>query len=186
MVGSDRLSHQRQLCLGWCPISFLVVASDTRADKILPRILSPASFRQDVVDGQTNIGPAAVLAAVTIAAENVLAREDNLFEGNPNVERKANDAWKGHRYRHGMERLSVERFNQFSFAEEEEDDRFFDVANAQGLVVLIQDEHLPVHFPIRTMCVVRRAEVFSTSLKWRITPSTQLLLERWTISDSKI
>lgn len=41
-------------------------------------------------------------------------------------------------------------FDQLSFPEKQKDDRLFDVADAQGLVVMIQNEHFPVYFSVGT------------------------------------
>jgi hypothetical protein len=41
-------------------------------------------------------------------------------------------------------------FDQLSFPQEQKDDSLFDVTDAQGLVVMIQNEHFPAYFSIGT------------------------------------
>ncbi len=67
---------------------------------------------------------------MTIAAQNVLPREDDFLEGDTNVDREADDAWKGHRLRNGSQIPTVGRFDQLSFPKKQKDDSLFYVANA--------------------------------------------------------
>jgi hypothetical protein len=67
---------------------------------------------------------------MSIAAQNVLSREDNFLEGDTDVDRETNDAWKGHRHRNGMQISTVRSFDQLSFPKKQKDDSLFYVANA--------------------------------------------------------
>jgi hypothetical protein len=67
---------------------------------------------------------------MSIAAQNVFPRKDNLFEGDTNVDRETDDAWEGHRLRNGTEIPTIGRFDQLSFPKKQKDDGLFYVANA--------------------------------------------------------
>jgi len=95
-----------------------------------------------MVNRQARIGPAAILAPVPITAQNILPREDNFLVGNLDVDTEADDAGEGHRSRDRPDALGFVRLDQFGFTKPKEDDRFFDIADAHRLVVLVEDEHL--------------------------------------------
>jgi len=130
-----------------------------------------------MINSQWNIHAAAILAAMTIAPKDVLPRQHNLFEGNSDVDREANDAWKRHRHRNGMQEPAVSGFDQLGFPQKQKNDRFLDVADAQGLVIVIQNEHFPVQLSSWTYCKFCCAEVSSTSLRRQIWALGEQLLE---------
>ncbi len=99
---------------------------------------------------QGDISTTTILASMSISAQDVLTRQNDLLEGDTNVDREANDAWKWHRHRNGMQRPTVRGFDQLSFPEKQKDDSLFYVADAQGLVIVIQNEHFTVHFSVGT------------------------------------
>jgi len=49
-----------------------------------------------MVHSQREISPAAKLASVAIAAENVLTGENDLFVRHTNIDGEAHNAWKRH------------------------------------------------------------------------------------------
>lgn len=90
-----------------------------------------------MIDRQRHIGSAAVLTSMTIAPKDVLPGQNDFFERDTDVDRKANDARERHRHRDGVQVPAVKSGNQFSFTKIEEDNRFLDIANAEWLVVLV-------------------------------------------------
>ncbi len=164
MIRPDRLPEERHLGLRRSSIPLLIVAAHTRANEILPGFFPSACFGNNMIHGQRNVSAAAILAFVAVAAKDVLPGEDNLFEGNADVDREANDAWKRHRYGDGSEQLSIQSCYEFGFTEIEQYDCLLDVANAEWLVVLVQHEHFAGHFPVRACTINRCAEVSNTSL----------------------
>ncbi len=144
MIGTDRLAPKCKSCLMGRLIPFAVVTPNAGTHKVFPRFIAATGFRDDMVHRQRYIGPAAVLASVAIAAQNILSREDDAFEGNTDVERKPNDAGKRHRGRNRMEQVPVSRCDQFSFSEIKKDDCFLDVTDTEWLVIVVEDEHFTV------------------------------------------
>ncbi len=172
MVGADGFSHQRHLGFGRSPIPLLVIAFHTGACQVLPRILAPAGARNHMIHRESDVRTSAILTTVAIASQNVFSGEDDLFERHTDVDREADDAWKRHRQRNGMKKLSIQSGNQFGFAQIKEDDCFLNIADAQWLVVMVQNEYFAVHpklsfsgarLPIRPCTVNRCAEVSNTS-----------------------
>lgn len=145
MIRPDGAPQKWHLRLGRRTVSLLVVAADTRTHKILPGIVPTTGTRNDMIDCQGDIGPAAVLTAVAIAAENILTGENDLLEGDSDIDGKTNDAWKGHRHRHRMEQSTVESSDQLGFSQIQKDNRFFDIADTEGLVIVIENENLTVN-----------------------------------------
>lgn len=172
MVRPNRLSEQRHLRFGRRSIAFLVVAPDAGTDKILPDIRSTAGPWYNMVHRQGDVGPAAVLATVTIPPKDVLSGQDNFLERNSDVDREANNARKRHRSGDGVKELPVEGGYQFGFSKIEKNNRFLDIANTQRLVIMVQNEHFAVNpnpwwfgiaCPISTYGMNRCAEVSNTS-----------------------
>jgi hypothetical protein len=83
-----------------------------------------------MINSQRHIPAPAVLAPMSIAAQNVFPRKDDLFEGDTNVDRETDDAREGHRLRNGPQIPTIGRFDQLSFPEKQKDDSLFYVANA--------------------------------------------------------
>jgi len=106
MIGPDRPPSQHHLRFVRCLASLDVIAPNAGADQIFPRILPAAAFWHDVIDGQRNARSTAILAAVAIAAEDILSRKDHFFEGNSNIRRKPDNARKRHRDGSRMHRLA--------------------------------------------------------------------------------
>jgi len=102
-----------------------------------------------MVDRQGNVPSAAVLAAMAVATEDVLAGQDDLLVGDPDVDRQPHNARTGHRRRHGMEFPPLVRLHQFHLPQVEEDHRLPHIDDTQGFVVLIQDQNLGIQSPRR-------------------------------------
>lgn len=79
---------------------------------------------------------------MAIATQNVLPRQDDTLERNPDVDGKSNDAGEWHRGRDRTEDVTVGSCDQFSFPEVEKNDGFFDIADTERLVIVIENEHL--------------------------------------------
>ena len=154
VVRLDRLAQQLHMGLFRRPAPFPVIASDARGREVLPRVLAAGGLRIDVVDRQGHVSPVAVLAAVCVAAQDVLPGEDDLLVRDVDVNAEADDARKGHRHRDGVEPVCPMRFDQLGLAKVEEDDRLLYVADAHRLVVLIQDQNFTVQFSVRARDVV--------------------------------
>lgn len=172
VIRTNGFSQKGHMRLSGSLIAFFVVATDAGTDEVLPNIRSAPGTRDDMVHRQRYVRPAAVLAAMAVSPEDVLSRQDDFFERNADVDRKANDAGKRHRSGDGVKELPVEGGYQFGFSKIEQNNRFFDIANAQGLVVMVQDEHFAVNpnpwrfgidRPISTQSMNRCAEVSNTS-----------------------
>src|SRR5438067_470249 len=83
VVRPNGSSHERHLCFVRSLAAFYVIASQAGAHKVLPRVLATAALRHDVIDCQRHTRQPTVLALVSIAAKNILARENHLFERHP-------------------------------------------------------------------------------------------------------
>ena len=97
MVRTNGAAAKMHFRLAGGPVPFSVVASDAGRHEILPTLVSPACLRLDMVHGQRDVGPAAILASVPVAPEHVLPGKDNSLEGYSHEDRKPNDAGQRHR-----------------------------------------------------------------------------------------
>lgn len=86
--------HQLHAGLMWCPSPFADIAVQAAADDVLPRRWAAAAFRHDMV--QTQLvhaqSPAAVLAAVFVAQEDVPAIEFHSVAGQAIVPQESDNA----------------------------------------------------------------------------------------------
>ncbi len=128
MIRFHRFTQRRHIGFFRCMITFPVVTSYTRGNKIFPRIFTFTRFRHNVIDRQRHVTSSAVLAAMSIAAQNVFSREYNFFVGDTNKDRKTHHTGKrnGHRYR--TNGFSVMGLHQFRFPQKEQNNCLFDVA----------------------------------------------------------
>ena len=163
MIRANRFAQQVHLRLSGEVISFFVVAPNAGGNEVLPSILPSACPGNNMIHRQRDICSPAILTTMTIPAKNVLPGEDDFLEWDTNVDREANDAWERHRHRNGMQEPAVRCFDQLGFPQEQKNDSFLDVADAQGLVIVIQNEHFPVQLSTDTNCGFCCAEVSSTS-----------------------
>ena len=145
-------------------VSFLIVAFDAGCHEVFPRIFSQSCLRENMVDRQRNISPAAILAPVSITAKNVLSRKDDLLVRNVHKDAEPHDARERHRHGNRMYAPILARFDEFGLTEEEEDNCFLGIADAHRLIVLIEDEHFAAQLTVRMWYVVR-TEDLATSLR---------------------
>ena len=148
MIRPYRLSMQGHARFCWSSVTLPIVALNARAHEVFPGIKTPTRPRHNVVHGQRDFGFPAVLTTVTITTQDVFARKDDFLVWNTDVNREADDAWKRHRYGHRVERFSFTGGNQFGLAQIQENNCLLYITDTQGLIVMIQDEHLTVHFPV--------------------------------------
>jgi len=87
VVRADGPAHQRHLRFVRSLAAFDVIAAQAGAYQIFPGVLAAAAFRHDMIDGERHARRAAILAAVAVAAQNILPREDNFLERHANVAR---------------------------------------------------------------------------------------------------
>lgn len=73
MVGPNGFSEQGHVCFPRSSVALLVVAPNACAHKIFPNVRTTPCPRDDMIHGQRDIGPAAVLTAVTVSPEDVLS-----------------------------------------------------------------------------------------------------------------
>ena len=97
-----------------------------------------------MVNRQGKVAPAAILAAMAIPPKNVLARKNDLFVRDTDVNREPDDAGKRHRHGDRPKQLTGMSLNELSLAEEKKDDRFLNVADTHWFIVLIQDQNLDI------------------------------------------
>lgn len=84
-----------------------------------------------------------------------------------------------------MKHQSVGGCDQLSFPEVEEDNGFFDVANTERLVIVIEDEHFAIQLPLRHYGLSMRTEDEYTSLM-NLMPATTKTLEPLAVMCCKI
>ena len=132
------------------PVPFVVIAFDARCDEIFPCIFTSAGFRNYVIDGKACVGAAAVLTAVTVAAQDVLTGEDNFLVGDLNIDTEADDAGEGHSHGDRMKFFPIVLFDKLSLSKVQKYNRFLDIAHTHRLVILIEDEDLTAQLTIRS------------------------------------
>lgn len=86
----------------------------------------------------------AVGAAHTIATHDVLAREFDLFEGNPQVGAKPNHGRKGVGYAYCANISIRVLLDEFGFRQKQEHQSFLCAADADGFVGLVEDQDLAI------------------------------------------
>lgn len=110
-----------------------------------------------MVDGERGLAFAAIHALETVAAEDILAGEFDLFERHAQVGAQADDAGVGigvadrpHSDRRAM-------LDHFGLRQEQEQEGLFGAADADGLIRLVEDQYLGIE---RRRGVRRLAEGF--------------------------
>ena len=164
VIRAHRFPPEEHRCLVGRSVPLPVVALHACTDEVLPCVLSPARKREDVVYRQGQIGPAAILAAVSVTPEDILSGEYDFLEGNPDVHRESDDTRERHACRDGTDPVSRMCLDELGLSQVQEDDRLLCVDDAHGLIVLIEDQNLGIQPPGGTPCVDLRAEVSLTSL----------------------
>ncbi len=144
MIWPDGLAHQLQVRFCRRPVPFPIVARNTGAHEILPGIRTSTGLRNDMIDRQGIPCTAAILTPVIVAPQNILTRENDFFVRNTHVHRKTDDTRERHRRGNRPQHLSLERFYQLGFAEPQQNNGFPDVADAEWLIIVIENQHLPI------------------------------------------
>lgn len=142
MVWAERLQQEFHVDLVECAVPFAVVAANTGADEVLPCVRSPSGFRNDVIDCQRWCALVAVGTAEVVATEDILSRQFHFLVRQLDIDREPYDAWIGIAVADGVDESVRTCRNHLCLAEPEEHDRLLDVANAQRLIVLVQDQYL--------------------------------------------
>ena len=102
-----------------------------------------------MIDGEGQIGSAAVLAFVIVTAEDVLPGQNNLLVWHPDVDAKSDNARKRHGHGNRVYSQCIVRFDQLCLPQIQQHNSFPDIDNTHRLVILIKDQHLRIHFPQR-------------------------------------
>ena len=152
MIWTDGLAYKLHFGFGRGPIALLVVTRNARANQILPRIGSPPRLRNNVIDGERIICLATILAAMIVTSKNILSGKDDLLVGNADVDRKTNNARERHSCRYRSKKLPFVSLYKLCFSEPKKDDGLLDVAHAQRLVVMIEDEHFSAELAVGANC----------------------------------
>jgi len=97
-----------------------------------------------MVDRQRKVAAAAILTAMTIPPENVLARKDDFLVGNSDVDGEPDDTRERHRHRNRPKQLAGMSLNELGLAKEKKDDRFLNIADTHWFIVLIEHQNLAV------------------------------------------
>lgn len=95
---------------------------------------------------------------MVITPQYVLSGKHNLLVRNTNVDGQPHNARERHCGRNRPQELPLVRFNQFRFAQPKEDNRLPDIANAQRLIVMIEDEYFAAKLAINADCGYLNAE----------------------------
>ena len=148
VVGLHRLTLKFHVRLLHRPITFAVITVDTSRNQVFPCFFTGAGFRKDMIDGKREISAQAILTSMTIAAQNILAREDDFLIRDVNVHTEPDDAGKLHRERNCPNLLAIVRLDEFSLTEVKQNDRLLDVTDTHRLIVLVEDEYLTAQFSI--------------------------------------
>jgi hypothetical protein len=169
MIRADGPTGQHHLCFVRCPAAFDVIATKARADQIFPRILATTAFRHDMIDGQRNARRTAILAAMTIAPQDILSRKNDLLEWHPNIRRKPDDARKRHRNRSRAHRPARHAGHEFRFFKIKQNDRFFDIRDRKRLIIAVQNQDFPAELRMsRTKLAVVVEEIGRPAQRRRI------------------
>ena len=141
MIGPDRTPHERHLRFVGRLAALAIIAPQARTYKIFPGVLTAPALRHDMIDGQRDRCRPAILATVSIAPQDILARENDLFERHSNIGRKSNNTRKWHRHGSRVDCPARHCAYELGFIEIEQHDRLFDTANGKRLVVAVQDQY---------------------------------------------
>lgn len=76
-----------------------------------------------------------------------------------------------------MQQNSVARFDKLGFPQIQQDNCLLDIANTQGLVIVVQNQDFTVGLAVRTRCVNLSTEDEFTSLVYLWSPLNDNFLE---------
>ena len=116
VVWTNRSAEKSHLCFMQSSVSFFVVTRDTRCYQIFPRIWTTLCSWDDMIHGEHGVSSPAILTTMSIAAQNILTREDNFFIRHSDENTEANYTWIGHCQIDRMQFSPIARRNQFSFS----------------------------------------------------------------------
>ena len=148
MVGSHRPAEELHICFIRCAVTLAIITLYARRHEVLPRVFTQPGLRDDMIHGEGYVVAPAVLTVMAIPAQNILPGKNDFFVRNPDIHAESDDARKRHGHRHGANFSSVVSFNQLRFTEVEKDNRLFDIADTQRLIVLVQDEHFTAELTV--------------------------------------
>jgi hypothetical protein len=120
-----------------CSIAFLVVALHAGTNEVLPAFIAAARAWDDVVDGERQIPPPAILATIAVAPQNIFPGKDNPLMWHPIIDRQSEDTRHGERCRDRADDSSVVTFNKLRFPQVKQNDRLLPTANCERFVILI-------------------------------------------------
>ena len=86
---------QKHLCFVRCVAAFFDIAANTSRNNIFPSIAPATRSRDNMVQRQIIPSITAVFTGVTIAVENIAARQGNFLIRNPNIMTQPNHSWQG-------------------------------------------------------------------------------------------
>lgn len=94
-----------------------------------------------MVDSELRAGCAAVLAAVSVATEDVLARQHDILVRNSVISPEADNAGEWPVRGYAAELPAAVFFNKLCLVQKQQYDCLLDAADTDGLVALIKDEY---------------------------------------------
>lgn len=144
LIGPLRFAVQRHASLFRRAIALAIIAIHARAHEIFPRIFAAAILRQHMIHGERTLRGAAILAAVAVALDNILARQNHALARNVNVCHQPHDAGKRQRGSHRAHFPARMTLDDFSFAQNDQNNRLLCGDHTHRLIVLIQNEHMSV------------------------------------------
>src|SRR3954452_11907933 len=121
-----------------------MVAGTAGRDEIEPRVCTAARTRMNVVKREVARTPAAVLAGVIVANEDLLARQLHLRSGALDHVDEADDGGRRKLAGRAAQREIV-LLEYLGLAINDQHNRPADIAYVQGFVVLIQNEDIATH-----------------------------------------
>ncbi len=144
VVRLERRAAQIHLRFMRKPVAFLVVAFHTCTHHVLPGIIPALRLRMDMVDGQGEIRPSAILTPVVIAAQYVLSRQNDLLVRNMDIDTQPDNARERQRSRNRVDPLVVAFLYDFRLPEIQQYDGLSDITHAHRFIVLVQHQDFRV------------------------------------------
>lgn len=123
---------------------FPIITFETSADQVLPGILSPVYFWNDMIYSHLHFLFSAILAPAAIALNNILTGQHDPLCRDPDIKIELDHGWYRDLSCLRAQNESVGRFNYLGFSKIEHDHGTPYTANGNWLEILIQNEHLTV------------------------------------------
>jgi len=140
---AERLARELHPRLAQSLATLAVVAGLARADEILPGVRAIARLRHDVIDRQVTALQSAILAGIPIADEDLATGQLHLRAGTLDQCGEADYRRDAVIVVYGVQDQAI-LFEDFGLTGEDHHQGALDVANVEGFVILIEDEHLGV------------------------------------------